>query len=530
MRTTLVATFAALVVTLPGFQAHAADYPAGDARYHSYPEMVRHIKDAATAHPGIVRIFSIGTSYHGRKLWAAEISDNVGADEGEPEILFDGLHHANEHLSAEQAIYILDLLAGHYGKATRLGRRVTKLVDRRRTWVVFMVNPDGLQYDLGGKPYRSWRRNRQPMPGSSKIGTDLNRNYGYRFGCCGGSSGTPGAWNYRGPGAWSAPESRAMRDFVQSRVVGGRQQIRAHISFHTAGQLVLWPYAHTRRGLPPDMTRLDLKVFRAMGKSMARSSRYTAKQSSRLYKTDGDMIDWMYGRQRIFSFTFELYPRAGTSRRKHYPPDELIKRETRRNREAILYLMGKALCPYSALGTAAVRQNCGPLFDDLEIDRGWQVDPDGSDTATGGRWQRGDAESGGLQLGSAVSGKAVLVTGRQPGKDVDGGRTTIRSPRFRVPGNGKATLRLRYWLGLSANASTDDGFRVHLVDASGARLTTLAAISGDGTRRTPRWKGLAAKIPSGYGGQRLAIELVAVDNGPEATVEVGVDQVRITAD
>ncbi len=92
-----------------------------------------------------------------------------------------------------------------------------RLVEQRRTWIVFMVNPDGLQHDLTGSPYRSWRRSRQPTPGSSKVGTDLNRNYGYRFGCCGGSSGKPGAWDYRGPSAWSAPETRAMRDFIASR-------------------------------------------------------------------------------------------------------------------------------------------------------------------------------------------------------------------------------------------------------------------------------------------------------------------------
>ena len=95
------------------------------------------------------------------------ISDNVGTDEGEPEVLFDGLHHAREHLSAETPIYILDLLAGQYRKKTDLGRRVTDLVNKRRTWIVFMVNPDGLQYDLGGNPYRAWRKNRQPTPGSS---------------------------------------------------------------------------------------------------------------------------------------------------------------------------------------------------------------------------------------------------------------------------------------------------------------------------------------------------------------------------
>ena len=147
--------FAALVTTLAVAQASgstvsAADYPAKDAGYHSYGEMATHIRQVATANPGIVRLFSLGKSYQGRKLWAAEVSDDPGADDGEPEVLFDGLHHAREHLSAEMPIYILDLLTEHYGKPTALGKRITKLVDHRRIWIVFMVNPDGLQHDLTG--------------------------------------------------------------------------------------------------------------------------------------------------------------------------------------------------------------------------------------------------------------------------------------------------------------------------------------------------------------------------------------------
>jgi murein tripeptide amidase MpaA len=530
MRSLFAAILALMLTASLVGAADAADYPAKDAGYHAYPEMVRHIKDVAAEHPDIVRVFSIGRSHQGRKLWAAEISDNVGVDEGEPEVLFDGLHHAREHLSAEMAIYVLDLLAGRYGAGGELGQRVTRLVDERRTWIVFMVNPDGLQYDLTGNPYRSWRRNRQPTPGSSKVGTDLNRNYGYKFGCCRGSSGNPAAWNYRGPRAWSAPEARAMRDFIKSRVVEGRQRIRTHISFHTAGELVLWPYGYTRKDLPADMTELDLRTLRAMGKAMAATNGYRAQQSSALYPTDGDMTDWTYAKQRIFSFTFELYPPQGGSPRQWYPPDELIGRETRRNREAVLYLMGKAACPYAALGTAAVKLNCGPFFDDLEAARGWRRDPAGTDTATDGTWQRGDPRKGDLQLGSAASGQAVLITGKAPGHDVDGGRTTVRSPLIRLPGDGRATLRLRYWVGLTKAASQADGLRVYVVGDDGARLGTMLEVSGTGTKRKPTWKSLAKPLPGGLGGRLVAIELEAVDAGDGAIVEAAVDQVRITAD
>ena len=530
MRSALTVALSLVLAGLAASPATGADYPAKDARYHSYPEMVSHIKDVAAKHPGIVRVFSIGTSYQGRKLWAAEVSDNVGTDEGEPEVLFDGLHHAREHLSAEMPIYILDMLTNQYGKSTDLGKRVTNLVDKRRTWIVFMVNPDGLQHDLTGSPYRGWRKNRQPTPGSSKVGTDLNRNYGYKWGCCGGSSGSPGAFDYRGPRPWSTPEARAMRDFVNGRVVGGVQRIRTHITFHAAGELVLWPYAYTRRDLPPDMTALDLATFRAMGRSMARTNGYTAKQSSALYPSDGDMIDWMYSRHRIFSFTFELFPTGGGTRKHWYPPDEVISRENRRNRNAVLYLMGKAFCPYSALGSTAARNNCGPLFDDLEIGRGWKVDPRGNDTASDGRWVRGDPQKSSLQLGSAVSGKSVFVTGRTPGHDVDGGITTVWSPYFKVPASGTATLKMKYWVGMSSTAGQADAFTVRLVDTSGRRVKVLHKVSGGtGTTRQPAWRFLSKRIPAEFAGQRLAIELTAVDSGNEHIIEAAVDQVRVVA-
>ena len=76
--------------------------------------------------------------------------------------------------------------------------QITNLVDSREIWIVFDMNPDGGEYDIATGTYRSWRKNRQPNAGSSAIGTDLNRNWGYKWGCCGGSSGTPSSETYRG--------------------------------------------------------------------------------------------------------------------------------------------------------------------------------------------------------------------------------------------------------------------------------------------------------------------------------------------
>ena len=71
--------------------------------------MVAEINATQVAHPDIVQISSIGKSYEGRDLWVAKVSDNVATDETEPEVMFDGLHHAREHLSLEQTLAILQL-------------------------------------------------------------------------------------------------------------------------------------------------------------------------------------------------------------------------------------------------------------------------------------------------------------------------------------------------------------------------------------------------------------------------------------
>ena len=105
----------------------------------------------------------------------------------------------------------------------------------------------------------------------------------------------------------------------------------------------------------------------------------------------------------------------------------------------------------------------------------------------------------------------------------------MRSPLFLVPADGRATVRLRYWLGLSRDATGRDGLRVHLVDGAGTRVATLLAVSGSGQRREPAWRTLKAPVPPGLAGQAVAIELAAVDAKADSTVEVGVDEVRVTA-
>ncbi|WP_248961516.1 M14 family metallopeptidase [Sphaerisporangium perillae] len=323
------------------------DFPPADSGYHNYAELTALVNQVVSGYPSIARKYSYGTSYGGRDLIAVKISDNVATDESEPEVLFTAHQHAREHLTVEMAIYLLNLLTSGYGSDSR----ITGLVNSREIWIMPDLNPDGGEYDVATGSYRSWRKNRQPNSGSSYVGTDTNRNWAYRWGCCGGSSGSPSSETYRGASAESAPEVRALAGFVRGRVVGGTQQIKTNIDFHTYSELILWPYGYTYSDTAAGLTQDDHDAFAALGRNMAGTNGYTPQQASDLYITDGSIDDWLWGTYKIFSYTFEMYPKNGSPG--FYPPDEQIVTQTTRNKEAVLRFLEYSDCVYRIIGKQA---------------------------------------------------------------------------------------------------------------------------------------------------------------------------------
>ena len=508
--------------------ARAADFPAADSTYHNYAEMQAETASVATAYPGLVQRFSIGTSYEGRQLWAVKISDNPTVDEPEPEVLFTANQHAREHLTVEMALYILRELTSKYGNDPQ----ITNIVNSRETWIVFMVNPDGVEYDIATGSYRMWRKNRQPNSGSTAVGTDLNRNWGWQWGCCGGSSSSFSSETYRGTAPFSAPETQRVRDFVNSRVIGGVQQIKAHIDFHTYSELILWPYGYTTANTAPELTADDRAAHVALGQRMAQSNGYTPEQASDLYIADGTIDDWMWGVHKIFTYTFEMYPR--TSSPGFYPPDEVIGRETSRNREAVLMLEEAADCVYEEIGLTCDGTPPATVFvDDFELARGWTTNPSGTDTATTGQWERGDpattTSSGTKQLGTTTSGVNDLVTGRLAGSsaganDLDGGITSIRSPAITLPSTGTLALTFQSYLAHGTNSSSADFLRVRVV---GNTTSTVYTRTGSATNVNGAWQSNTVSLQA-FAGQTVRILIEAADASTASLVEAGVEDVRIT--
>jgi zinc carboxypeptidase/immune inhibitor InhA-like protein len=271
----------------------------GLGAYHTLAEAHTELAAYVAAHPAIALLDTIGFSIQGRAIEAVKISDNVGVQEAEPEVLIMGCHHARELMSVEVPLYLMRRLLDGYGSDPV----ITSLVDERQIWIVPIVNPDGYVYveqHSGGQSDTWWRKNRRANADGT-FGVDLNRNYGYLWGFDNvGSSPTPSSDTYRGTGPFSEPEAVAIRDFVAAH------QFRISASFHSYGELVLYPWGYALADTP------DHPVFKALGDSLASQNGYLAgnPKSGAIYLTNGGSDDWLYGevtaKPRLFGYTFEL--------------------------------------------------------------------------------------------------------------------------------------------------------------------------------------------------------------------------------
>ena len=328
---------------------------------------------------------SIGRSTQGRDIWVAKVSDNVAVDETEPEVLVDALHHARERLTLEQALYLLkDADRG----TTRPIRRSARSSTRGRPGSSSRSIPTATSTTWAESRIASGARTarRPPARASSAPTSTATTTTAGAAAAARRRTRRPGTTAGRRPSrrprrASCATSSTAGSSTASSR--SGSTSRSTRTASRSSGRT-----ATRRRDLPPDMTDRRLPDVRHDRAPMAARNGYTPMQSSDLYVTDGDQIDWMYGRHRIFSFTWELYPTAALR-----PTPPTTTRRTRSS-PARRSATGRRSSTRSGSPTARTRAidrqqaNCGAFFDDFEGSKGWRANPDGTDTAVGGRWQR----------------------------------------------------------------------------------------------------------------------------------------------
>ncbi|MCU0644386.1 MAG: T9SS type A sorting domain-containing protein, partial [bacterium] len=288
--------------------------------------------------PDIARLVDIGDSYEkkaglgGYDIWAIKISDHVQIEEDEPEVFFFANIHARELITPEIIMYFLHYLIDHYGK----DGYVTHLINNRQIWLCPSANPDGHEYCLSGNDPSDanypanpawWRKNKSDNDGDGKFdpykdGVDLNRNFGYKWGYDEvGSSANPVAATYRGKSAFSEPESQAIRDFVM------QHRFLIALSFHSHGQLWLYPWGYTSERTP------DYMSFRWLAGGCVAYNNYNPQAGYQLYPTNGTTDDWLYGEQTLKNKIFAFYNQFG-----FFPDTMYMKKQILENQGPMLYL------------------------------------------------------------------------------------------------------------------------------------------------------------------------------------------------
>ncbi|HEY3293934.1 MAG TPA: S8 family serine peptidase [bacterium] len=176
--------------------------------------------------------------------------------------------------------------------------------------------------------------------------------------------------------------------------------------------------------------------------------------------------------------------------------------------------------------------------DDATQDQGWSLGVEG-DNATGGVWVRAKPV-GSTYQGSQiqpdndapphdgycfVTGNASSPTADAMEADVDGGRTTLRSPQFNLSELSDPELKFAYWYSNDKGPSAgSDFFRVQISNDGGATwvniINTAASTHGWRTVKVPVSNFL---LPT----DRMLLQFLAEDEGPGSLIEAAVDDISI---
>lgn len=279
--------------------------------YYTYDEMVQEIETISALYPALTHLTSIGQTWQGRDIWAVKISDNASVTETEPRVLISGAHHAREPIGCSIAIDNMYWLLDNYGT----NDTATAIVNNSETWFVPVVNPDGYVFNETYDDPWGWRKNCRDNNNSGQMepefdGVDPNRNYGYMWGYNNvGSSPDPTHGAYRGPEAFSEPETQAMRELCDSA------EFVYAMNYHAYGEILLVPWSYIDSWVPSP----DSEEYYAMAESMTiyigvpNNYVFGTGMGTLGYEANGTSDDWLYGEQVEKPKCIAFSPEVGSS-------------------------------------------------------------------------------------------------------------------------------------------------------------------------------------------------------------------------
>lgn len=287
--------------TIPGFPC----YRTVEATYAAAQSLVDN-------HPELAQWIDVGDSWEkaqnplqGYDMMVLRLTNFNIDPTTKPRLFVTASIHAREYTPAELATRFGEYLVNQYG----INPNVTWLLDYHDIHLMLQANPDGRKKAETGLLWRK-NTNNSYCSNTNDRGADLNRNFVFQWGCCGGSSGQPCAETYRGPMPGSEPETQAIMNYMTAIFPDQRgpglgdpapaDATGVYIDIHSYSQLVLWPWGFTGTPAP------NAPALQTLGRKMAFFNNYYPEQAIGLYPTDGTTDDHAYGTLGVAGFTYEM--------------------------------------------------------------------------------------------------------------------------------------------------------------------------------------------------------------------------------
>lgn len=295
-------------VMLPGQVNGIPGFPC----YRTVEETYASAVQIASDHPNLAAWIDIGDSWEktqpgglpGYDLMVLRLT-NAAIPGPKPKLFVMTAIHAREYATAELSTRFAEHLVDNYD----VDPDITWLLDYHEIHLLLHSNPDGRKKAESGLLWRKNTDNNDGCIDESRWGTDLNRNFNFEWGCCGGSSGEPCAETYRGPAAASEPETQAVQNYVVAEFPDQRPDDLAtpapldatglFIDIHSYSRLVLWPWGFSDSP-PPNAVELQ-----TLGRKFAFFNDYDPAHHI-YYDVDGATDDFAYGRLGISAYVFEV--------------------------------------------------------------------------------------------------------------------------------------------------------------------------------------------------------------------------------
>ncbi|NPA30331.1 MAG: peptidase, partial [Epsilonproteobacteria bacterium] len=189
--------------------------------YHSYDEAVALFRELAERRPDLFAVEVIGQTWEKRDIIAVTVSRQVAEAHEKPALFYTGTIHAREWIGLELAIGF----AQYVDRNIAYDHEIREALEHAAIYMVPCANPDGFEYSRNH--FSFWRKNRRQNADGS-YGVDLNRNFPVGW----VKSNKPDSNIYGGPEPFSEPETRALRDFVESH-----PNIAIALDYHSQGNV-----------------------------------------------------------------------------------------------------------------------------------------------------------------------------------------------------------------------------------------------------------------------------------------------------